>query len=911
MQEFLPFIVIGLATGAVYGLAGAGVVLTYKTTGIFNFGYGAVAALSAFLFYLLHTDWNVAWPLAAAVCALVFAPLLGLALELMGRSLHGASETLKVIATVGLILVAEAIGVLWHPGNEPTFPNFLPQETVRLAGANVTWQEIITFLFSLAASVGLYWFFRSARSGVVMRSVVDSPELVSLSGYDPLRVRQATWIIGTVFSAIAGILLASSQPLDGVTLATVVFAAFGSAAVGYFSNLPLTFAGGLLIGIAGAVASKYAATIGWMSGLPASVPFIVLFIVLIVIPRRHLVRNRIAAAAHLPRSYHAPVRVRLAAGAVVVVLLALIPSVQSSQLAVWTAALIDIILFLSLGLLVKQSGLISLCQLSFAAVGAAAFGHFAGDGIPWLFALVLAILVAIPIGALIAIPAVRVSGVFLALATLGFAVAAQQLFYSTSIMFTTSTLGIMEPRPDVSIGSWNLSSDQGFYYLVLIITVLAVALMILIGNGRLGRLLGALSDSPLALETHGVSANVLKVIAFCIAAAFASLAGALTGMLYQFGLGTNFQWFDSIYIVAIVVIMAVGDPWYAVLGAISYAVLPGYIQGATTNTVLQLLFGLGAAVAVYGTRNRTPLFLRRFLDRLGGRAPTGLQPAPRPRDDAPTNDAPPPPAVPTRAAAEPVPGKGIVVSNLTVRFGGVTAVNDVSLRAPAGAVTGLVGPNGAGKTTTFNACSGLNRPGSGQILLHGADVSGQGPAHRARRGLGRTFQRTELFDSLTVRENVDMGCEAPLAGANPLTQVFGSRQARRRVSAVTGEALELTGITGIADTQVGVLPIGQRRLVELARVLAGPFDMLLLDEPSSGLDGRETAEFGQILTTVVRERGCGILLVEHDMVLVREVCSYVFVLDFGALIFEGTPQEMRESELVRAAYLGETVGELA
>lgn len=906
MQAFLPFIVIGLATGAVYGLAGAGVVLTYKTTGIFNFGYGAVAALSAFLFYLLHTDWNLAWPIAAAVCALVFAPLLGLVLELMGRSLHGASETLKVIATVGLILVAEAIGVLWHPGNEPIFPNFLPQETLRLGGVNVTWQEIITFLFSLAASVALYWFFRSARSGVVMRSVVDNPELVSLSGYDPLRVRRATWIIGTVFSAIAGVLLAASQPLDGVTLATVVFAAFGSAAIGYFSNLPLTFAGGLLIGIVGALASKYAATIGWMGGLPASVPFIVLFIVLIVIPRRHLVQNRIAAAAHLPRSYHAPARVRLAAGVIVVVLLAFIPAVQSSQLAVWTAALIDIILFLSLGLLVKQSGLISLCQLSFAAVGAAAFGHFAGDGIPWLFALVLAIGVAIPIGALIAIPAVRVSGVFLALATLGFAVAAQQLFYSTSIMFTTSTLGITEPRPDFSIGSWNLSSDQGFYYLVLIIMVLAVAVMIGIGNGRLGRLLGALSDSPLALETHGVSANVLKVIVFCVAAAFASLAGALTGMLYQFGLGTDFQCFDSIYIVAIVVIMAVGDPWYAVLGAISYAVLPGYIQGATTNTVLQLLFGLGAAVAVYGTRNRTPLFLRRFLDRLGGRAPALPDPVPRSRDDAAS-----PPAGPARAVAEPVPGKGLVVSNLTVRFGGVTAVNDVSLRAPAGAITGLVGPNGAGKTTTFNACSGLNRPGSGQILLHGADVSGQGPAHRARRGLGRTFQRTELFDSLTVRENVAMGCEAPLAGANPLTQVFGSRQARRRVSAVTSEALELTGITGIAGTQVGVLPIGQRRLVELARALAGPFDMLLLDEPSSGLDGRETEEFGQILTAVVRERGCGILLVEHDMVLVREVCSYVFVLDFGALIFEGTPQEMRESELVRAAYLGETAEELA
>jgi ABC-type branched-subunit amino acid transport system ATPase component len=143
-----------------------------------------------------------------------------------------------------------------------------------------------------------------------------------------------------------------------------------------------------------------------------------------------------------------------------------------------------------------------------------------------------------------------------------------------------------------------------------------------------------------------------------------------------------------------------------------------------------------------------------------------------------------------------------------------------------------------------------------------------------------------------------------MAGANPLAQVFGSRHSRRLISEVVDEALELTGTTRIADAQAGLLPIGQRRLVELARALAGPFDMFLLDEPSSGLDGHETERFGQVLQTVVRERGCGILLVEHDMSLVREVCDYVYVLDFGQLIFEGTTAEMQRSAQVRVAYLG-------
>lgn len=903
MNQFLPFIVIGLATGAVYGLAGMGLVLTYKTSGIFNFGYGAVAALDVFLFYLLYSEHGVPWPAAAAVCLLVFAPLLGLVLELLARSLEGASETVKVVATVGLILIVESIGSLWHPANSPTFPHFLSQSTVRLLGVNVTWEQIILFVFSLTASAVLYWFFRSVRLGVVMRGVVDNRDLVSMSGDDPVRVRRWAWVIGTVFASVAGLMLAPTQSLDGVTLTTAVFAAFGAAAIGYFTNLPLTFVGGLLIGIAGALVDKYSATITWIGGLPPSLPFLILFVVLVVTPRRRLVQRRLAAQTHTRRSYHAPVRVRLSAGAVAIGLLAIVPVVQTTHLSVWSAALIDIILFQSLGLLVRRSGQISLCHLAFAAVGAAAFGHFAGDGMPWLLAVVLATLVAVPVGALISIPAVRVSGVFLALATLGFGIVMEQVFYTRQFMFGSTALGIADPRPNVSIGAWNLSTDSGFFYLLLIVTVLVVITVTAISNGRLGRLLEAMADSPLALETHGATSSVLKVIVFCIAAAMASLAGALSGMLFHFGIGTDFESFSSLTLVALVVIITIGDPWFAVLGAIGYTVIPGYVSGQTTTTILQLLFGLAAATAAYGTRGgTTPAAVRAFLDRLGGRK-AGLA-APTPVERPSGGAHAPPSSHPGARGGEPAERVGLVVSNLSVHFGGVKAVDDVTLKAPIGVITGLIGPNGAGKTTTFNACSGLNRPSSGHILLHGVDVSRQGSARRARQGLGRTFQRTELFNSLTVRQNIAMGREAAIAGGNPLAQVFGSRRASRLVSTVTDEALALTGTSPIADTQVGLLPIGQRRLVELARALAGPFDLLLLDEPSSGLDAHETQEFGQVLKTVVSERRYGVLLVEHDMTLVREICDFVYVLDFGLLIFEGSPREMQESDQVRAAYLG-------
>jgi len=255
--------------------------------------------------------------------------------------------------------------------------------------------------------------------------------------------------------------------------------------------------------------------------------------------------------------------------------------------------------------------------------------------------------------------------------------------------------------------------------------------------------------------------------------------------------------------------------------------------------------------------------------------------------------------------AVPVSDKdGLRVGDLAVQYGGVRAVDGVSLHAPMGRVTGLVGPNGAGKTTTFNACSGLLKPTAGVITLHGRDVTGIGPAGRSRYGLGRTFQKAELFNSLTVRENVVLGREASMAGANPLTQLVASRRDRGIVRRAVDEAMELTGIGPLSDLQAGLLPTGQRRLVELARVLAGPFDLLLLDEPSAGLDASETVSFGNVLSGVVAERGAGILLVEHDMALVRQVCAHIYVLDFGRLVFEGSPTEMLNSDIVRAAYLG-------
>jgi ABC-type branched-subunit amino acid transport system ATPase component len=246
---------------------------------------------------------------------------------------------------------------------------------------------------------------------------------------------------------------------------------------------------------------------------------------------------------------------------------------------------------------------------------------------------------------------------------------------------------------------------------------------------------------------------------------------------------------------------------------------------------------------------------------------------------------------------------GLVVDELCVSYGGLMAVDGVSLKAPPGRLTGLIGPNGAGKTTTFNACSGLVKANGGTIRLKGRDVTGSSPQRRASLGLGRTFQRMELFDSLTVRANVALGREAVLAGTRPWRYFWSTGSESKKCRRAADDALALCGIEHLQDRRPTELSTGQRRLVELARSIAGDFTTLLLDEPSSGLDRTETIAFGSILQRLA-EGGKGILLVEHDMALVMRVCDYIYVLDFGKPIFEGTASEVGGSEVVRAAYLG-------
>ena len=254
----------------------------------------------------------------------------------------------------------------------------------------------------------------------------------------------------------------------------------------------------------------------------------------------------------------------------------------------------------------------------------------------------------------------------------------------------------------------------------------------------------------------------------------------------------------------------------------------------------------------------------------------------------------------------------LLVESLSVRFGGHLAVSNASLAVRGGQVTGLIGPNGAGKTTTFNAICGVVAPSSGRVLLDGEDISRLRTFKRSRKGIGRTFQRLEVFGSLTVRENILVGLEIRRSwsrGKSDLIQYLSDDQ-DLSPQAEVDLILDRLDLNHLADHSVSSLPTGHARLVELGRALAARPSILLLDEPASGLDDSETDDFGDLLISLAAN-GLGILLVEHDVALVMRVCQQLSVLDFGQIIAEGTPEEVRSNEAVLNAYLGSTPTSIA
>ncbi len=614
MSDYTPFIVFGLITGSIYGLTAMGLVLTYKTSGVFNLAHGAVCAAAAYAFFDLRERQGLPWVWAFLIVAVVFGPLAGLILERLAVVLAPVSTAYRIVGTVGLLVAIRALIGLRYGERGLAFNTFLSQDKVfTVSSVVITVEHVITFGLGLVAAVALFLFFRFSRLGTAMRGVVDDPQLLSMSGTAPVRVRRASWMIGSSFAAVSGILFASNQAqLDVNVLTLLVVQAFGAATIARFQSVPLAFVGGLAVGVLQKIVGKLAGSHEQLQGLDLSVPFLVLFIGLLVIPRARLVEvGRLVRARPPARSVLSP-RVR---GGILVSFLGLLlvlPQLVEARLPGYNVALTQVLLFASLHLLVRTSGQISLCHFGFAAVGAAGFGHMLNRGVPFFLALLIGGLACLPLALVVSVPAIRLSGLYLALATLGFGILLTQYAYSKSYMFGNGQLRTR--RPD------GFSGDKEYYYLLLAFAIVAVLAVLAVERARLGRLLRAMSDSPTALTSLGTSVAVSRVIVFCISGFIAGISGGLYASLFGAVNQDAFNYVQSLLALAVLAIAGSRTITASFVAPFLLYVIPLYFSDEDFNRYLQLGFGLGAIAAAAGSQGAFGALFSSQAQKHSGRA---------------------------------------------------------------------------------------------------------------------------------------------------------------------------------------------------------------------------------------------------------------------------------------------------
>lgn len=609
MTELLVYVITGVTAGSLYSLIGMGLVLSYRTSGVINLAYGAVATVAAYTFYDLRELQGLSWPVAFVLTLILIGVAGGFLLERMCSVLVNASVVSRVAAVAALLIGLVGYCVWRYGGDGVRVPTYLPDNVYRVASVGVRADQIIVIVFGLLSAIGLYAFFRRARSGIAMRAVVDDAELMALRAINPMRVRLYASVVGTSFAAISGMLLAPQTVLDANILTVAVVTAFGAAAVGRFSNLPATYVGGIAIGVASALLSGYLPSSStWAQALPSNLPFLVLLVVLLVTPKDRL----LTLGRELPRlstSREAPALVRhVATGAVIVIAIAL-PFISPNDVNIFTTGCVYLLLFASLSLLIGQSGQVSLCHMAFAAVGATTSAHAVAAGLPWAVAVLLAGLAAIPVSLIVLIPAIRLSGIYLAVATFGLQLLIQNLFYQLPWMFGELNFQVA-PRPE-----WGpLAGDRGYYYLVLAVGACGVLAVSVIRRARLGQLLRAMAEAPAAVNSHGTNTAVTRTIVFIISALLAGVAGAFMGPVSGFVGSSSFGYQASLNLVVVAYLVGREPVRGPIMGALFLGIIPSYITNSTVLTLLPMLFGLAALQAAIMEARRQPRLRKRVAE---------------------------------------------------------------------------------------------------------------------------------------------------------------------------------------------------------------------------------------------------------------------------------------------------------
>jgi ABC-type branched-subunit amino acid transport system ATPase component/branched-subunit amino acid ABC-type transport system permease component len=993
MSAVILFLILGLGSGAVYAALSLGLVVTYRSSGVVNLASAAIALYIAYTYAYLRMGQLVDpipglnptvslgtgplgfWP--ALLISLAVAGLLGALLyALVFRPLRSTPAAAKAVASVGVMIVLQALLATQLGSSAVTVAPIFPAHTYHILGSRVPGDRLWSAAIIIALSIALGLWFRLSRFGLATRAAAESEKGAFVTGLSPQRIALVNWALSTVIAGVGGVLVAPIVPLTPDSYSLFIVAALAAALVGNFTRIGVTVAAAMVIGMLQSEAT-YLQTKSWMpsSGLTDLVPLLVILIFLVLrgqeLPSRGAIIQKTLGRAPRPRGYVGP-------GVLIVVLgLGSLAVTHGSMRAAVITTLVMAVIALSQVVVTGFTGQISFAQLTLAGVGAFSLTRIQLQlHVPFPFAPLLAAVVAMAIGVIVGLPALRIRGLPVAVTTLALAAALQDLWFDNPD-YDGGFAGapVSDPKifgVDLGVGAGHSYPHLSFGILCLIVLLLAAGGVALVRRSRLGAAMLAVRANERSAAASGVSVAQVKLIAFAIGGFLAGLGGAM--LAYQqtsadyssYTAVGSVTFFATVYIAGITSVSGGINAGVIAAGGIAYTLVnngvPLWIYvllvGLLVVGIVQLVrpalaraalavVGLGSVAAAfahhggiqlgayYAAISGVLLILTVILNPEGIVGPVHTQLAAL-RQKVSARRSPASAAGPAvLAAAGPAAVSAVVpaesgvavataepparslgprlsdrplltVSGVGVRYGGVIANEDVSFEVFPGEILGLIGPNGAGKTTLIDAITGFARA-TGSVELLGARLDARKPFQRSRDGLGRTFQGIELYDDLSVRENVEVGMTAArfsrVSGVSGVSAVSGVSGA---ASAADIDAyFKILDLQAVADQPVQQLSVGQRQLVSIARALAGHPTIVLLDEPAAGLDVTESRWLGERLRAI-RDAGTTVIMVDHDMGLVLDVCDRIVVLDLGKVVAVGTPQEIERNDVVKRAYLGTT-----
>ncbi|MFD6292180.1 ATP-binding cassette domain-containing protein [Streptomyces sp. NPDC060205] len=937
MADLLGFVLSGLVSGALYALLATGLVLSYSASGLFNFAHGATAYLCALAFYELHSGFG--WPAVptAVLLVCVLAPALGWGLDrLMFRKLARVGETAQIVATIGLLVALPALG-LWivelladagtsvKPAeNQFGLPGVGPSPATSwqpVDGVGVDSDQLIIWAATAVVALGLWILMRHTPLGLKLRAAVDNRSLVELRGLSADRLSSIAWMLSSGLAGLAGVLATPLLGLSAHDFTLFLFVSATAAVLGRFVSVPLAFVGGLGLGVLQNLVAGYADFAERITGFRTAVPFLILFAGLLLLTRRG--RTAGTAAVDPPPVDYLTGRSALrrwGPWAVAAVLLA--ASFYTVTTPFWSGLLAQglalSLVFMSFTVVTGLGAMVSLAQATFVTGAALVAGLLLSHGWPFVAAAAVGTCAAAALGALVALPALRLGGRSLALATLALAFLADQVLFQIGRLRNGDT-GWAVPRP--VLGPVDLGDDRALGVALTVLVAAAVAALGALRNSPSGRAMLAVRSAPAAAMASGVSVVRTKLLLFTLSAGLAGFGGVMYASYNTRVTATDFTAMTGLIWLAVVVAAGLRRPQFAVVAGLVYALVPHLVsEHVTESTHLPvILFGLaGLALAndPDGYCAAVPARLHRRRLAGSGTTPPGPDtgPAAGPATAPPTG--PPaagtstgaPPATATAAAGTAATagvsitagstgagsggadsgGEGGVALRLCgVRAGydGAPVLHGVDLAVRAGGILALLGPNGAGKSTTCRVAAGLVSPLAGQVYVAGRDATRDGAVRRSRAGVVLAPEGRGIFPALTIEENLALY----LRGRD-------GRDAREAVYE------RFPGLAGRRGVPAGALSGGEQQMLALAPLLQRPPKVLIADEPSLGLAPRVVEEVFRLLTEL-RDHGTALLLVEEKAGEVLEIADTVAYLAEGRVAWCGPRSAVRADRLTEA-YLG-------